>query len=51
MARIYLRRFGPETPFRFDVVSVYLVAGEEADVTLFKDAFLWRSMKSTGRRW
>ncbi len=50
MARLYLRRFGPETPFRFDVVSVYLVPGEPGDVTLFKDAFLWRSMSSTGRR-
>ena len=50
MARTYLRRLGPETRFRFDVVSVYLVPGETADVTLFKDAFLWRSMKSTGRR-
>jgi putative endonuclease len=49
MARVFLRRFPPETPFRFDVVSVYLVPGEETAVTLFKDAFAWRSMKSHRR--
>jgi putative endonuclease len=50
MARVFLRRMPPETQFRFDVVSVYMVPGEEAEVSLFRDAFLWRSMKATGRR-
>lgn len=50
MARVFLRRMAPDTRFRFDVVSVYLVPGEGADVTLIRDAFLWRSMRKT-RRW
>jgi putative endonuclease len=36
-ARLYRRRVAPETPFRFDVVSVYL--GDEVEIELMKGAF------------
>ncbi len=45
MAREFLRRMPPGTQHRFDVASVYL-EGKEPEITLFKDAFWWRSMKS-----
>jgi Holliday junction resolvase-like predicted endonuclease len=38
VARDFLRRLKDEPPVRFDVVSVY-VAGGEAEIELFKDAF------------
>lgn len=45
MAREYLRNLPPATPFRFDVVSVYLESGKEPAVEVFKNAYSWRSMK------
>lgn len=50
MASLYLRHQNPAPPIRFDVVSVYLIAGAEPDIQLFKDAFSWRSMSGTRRR-
>jgi putative endonuclease len=41
MARLYLRQVPTGTPFRFDVVTVYLLEGMEPEITLFKDAFGW----------
>ncbi len=46
MSRLYLRRLPAGTRFRFDVVSVYLVPGEEPEVSLFKDAFGWKVRQS-----
>ena len=43
MARLYLRQMPIGTPFRFDVVAVYLVPGEEPEITLLKDAFGWKT--------
>jgi putative endonuclease len=48
MAALYCRRRNPQPPARFDVVSVYLVAGADPEIELFKDAFPWRTM--SGRR-
>jgi putative endonuclease len=36
-ARLYRRRVAPETPHRFDVVSVYL--GKKVEIELLRDAF------------
>ena len=49
MAREFLRRMPPGTQHRFDVASVYL-EGNKPEITLFKDAFWWRSMKTDRRR-
>ena len=62
MAALYLRRRNshpnshpnlhtrkPHPPSRFDVVSVYLAAGAEPEMELFKDAFSWRSMSGKRR--
>jgi putative endonuclease len=43
----YTRKRRP--PSRFDVVSVYLAAGAEPEIELFKDAFPWRSMSAQRR--
>lgn len=43
MAKLFLRRLPAGTRFRFDVVSVYLAEGDDPEVTLFKDAFGWRT--------
>ncbi|MGA2963997.1 MAG: YraN family protein [Candidatus Korobacteraceae bacterium] len=32
-------------PVRFDVVSVYLEAEQQAEIQVFKNAYSWRSMK------
>jgi putative endonuclease len=39
VAREFLRKIKSDPPFRFDIVSVYLEAGPEPDIGLFKDAF------------
>ena len=46
MARLYLRQLPPGTRYRFDVVSVYMVQGEDTEVSLFKEAFGWRTLRS-----
>jgi putative endonuclease len=46
MARLYLRQLPPGTRYRFDVVSVYLEAGKDPELSLFKDAFGWRTLQS-----
>lgn len=43
MARLYLRQLPLGTRFRFDVVMVYLLEGCEPEITLFKDAFGWKT--------
>lgn len=48
MAKAFLRNYAVGTPYRFDVVSVYILPGEPVSVQLFKDAFGWRTMKFTG---
>ena len=53
MAALYLQRHlqlrKQRPPTRFDVVSVYLLAGAEPEMELFKDAFSWRSMSGKRR--
>jgi len=39
VAREFLRKIKGDPPFRFDIVSVYLEAGLQNDIELFKDAF------------
>jgi putative endonuclease len=40
LAHRYLRRLQPPNPpFRFDVISVYLVPGEKVEVVHFENAF------------
>jgi putative endonuclease len=55
MAALYLSHCKLHPPSRFDVVSVYLAAGAEPELELFKDAFPWRSMggqrRSFGQRY
>jgi putative endonuclease len=48
MARLYMRPMPLGTRFRFDVVTVYLLEGCEPEVTLFRDAFGWRTREYTG---
>jgi putative endonuclease len=48
MARLYLRQHPVGTRFRFDVVTVYLLAGQDPEVALFKDAFGWRTLVYNG---
>jgi putative endonuclease len=43
MARLYLRQLPMGTRFRFDVVTVYLLAGQDPEIALFKDAFGWQT--------
>lgn len=50
MAQLFLRRKPILPRSRFDVVSVYLVAGARPEIELFKDAFSWRSMSGKRRR-
>jgi Holliday junction resolvase-like predicted endonuclease len=50
MAKVFVRHHDPQPQCRFDVVSVYLIAGEEPEIDLFKDAFSWRSMSGERRR-
>ncbi len=45
MAREYMRRLPSDTPFRFDVVSVYPTTGSPPDIHLFKNAFSSGTMK------
>jgi putative endonuclease len=49
MARAYRRRYPPDTPIRFDVVSVYEGVPEGRRIELIKDAFTGRSMKMNSR--
>ncbi len=49
MAKSFLRNHPVGTQYRFDIVSVYLVPGQQPDVVLFKDAFGWRTMNNRGR--
>jgi len=44
MASRFLRRQNPRPQSRFDVVSIYLIPGEEPEIELFKDAFSWRTI-------
>jgi putative endonuclease len=39
IAREFLRKIGGDPQFRFDIVSVYLEAGEAPDIELFRNAF------------
>ena len=39
VAREFLRKIEGDPPFRFDIVSVYLEAGEAPDIELFRNAF------------
>ena len=39
VSREFLRKIKGSPPYRFDIVSVYLLAGERPEITLFKDAF------------
>jgi putative endonuclease len=39
VAREFLRKIKGSPPYRFDIASVYLLAGERPKITLFKDAF------------
>jgi putative endonuclease len=39
VAREFLRKIEGDPPFRFDIVSVYLGAGEAPDIELFRNAF------------
>jgi putative endonuclease len=39
VAREFLRKIPGQPAFRFDVISVYLEAGHETDLVLFKNAF------------
>ena len=48
MARLYLRQLPLGTRFRFDVVTVYLLEDVEPEVTLFKDAFGWKTRVYNG---
>jgi putative endonuclease len=48
MARLYLRQLPMGTRFRFDVVTVYLLEGQEPEVTLFRDAFGWKTRVYNG---
>ena len=48
MARLYLRQLPIGTKFRFDVVTVYLLEGLEPEISLFKDAFGWRTREYRG---
>jgi putative endonuclease len=49
MAALFLRKHNPRPQFRFDVVSIYLIPGEEPEIELFKDAFSRRSMSGKRR--
>lgn len=51
MAALFLRSRRPRPHSRFDVVSIYLIAGAAPEIELFKDAFSWRSMSGKRRRW
>ncbi len=39
IASEFLRKVKGSPPYRFDIVSVYLEAGAEPEITLFRDAF------------
>ena len=39
VAREFLRKMPGNPPYRFDIVSVYLLARQQPEITLFKDAF------------
>ena len=39
MAREYLRRVAGSPAYRFDILSIYLLDGDNREFTLFKDAF------------
>jgi Holliday junction resolvase-like predicted endonuclease len=49
MATQFLRGQQPRPASRFDVVSIYLVAGKAPEIDLFKDAFSWRTMSGKRR--
>ncbi len=49
MAAEFMRKQRPRPPSRFDVVSVYVIAGAAPQIELFKDAFSWRSMSGKRR--
>lgn len=50
LARQYLYQIsgGDEASARFDVISVYLVPGEEREVTHFENAFNWNEGRGKG---
>jgi len=39
MARDYMRRIAGNPAYRFDILSIYLLDGADAEFTLFKNAF------------
>lgn len=39
VARDFLRRMKGDSPFRFDIVSVYFEGGRKPDIELFRNAF------------
>jgi len=51
LARQYVRQLPQEAapPVRFDVVSVYLVPGQEKEFEHFEDAFGWSERRNEGR--
>jgi putative endonuclease len=52
LARQYMRQLPGEaaTQARFDVISVYLVPGQEREVTHFENAFGWTERRDDRRR-
>ena len=52
LARQYMRQLpgGAATQARFDVISVYLVPGQEREVTHFENAFGWSESRDDRRR-
>ena len=52
LARQYVRQLSQETapPVRFDVISVYLVAGEKKEFVHFEGAFGWSEREQDERR-
>lgn len=49
MAAMFMRKMNSRPQFRFDIVSVYLVPGEQPKIEVFKDAFSRRTMGATRR--
>jgi putative endonuclease len=49
MASMFMRKMNFRPQFRFDIVSVYIVPGEEPQIEVFKDAFSRRTMSAARR--
>ncbi len=47
VAKAFLRQQQQGTPYRFDVVSVYLLEGQDPEIVLFRDAFHWGTQRIT----